>query len=164
MYSICPGNRFADATIWIAIACVTAAFDFKRLRDASGEEVPFPCSITPRSVAVGVLASVASPSADQVPWDCWATRALCYTGEYAKQFRLLQARESDVDLDSKSAVYAFVIRWLTTAPPLCFVRSMAFSIASLSPCYIVSINHQLSSPECSLPSRRGSDNCDTCRC
>ncbi|KZT69384.1 cytochrome P450 [Daedalea quercina L-15889] len=61
---ICPGRRFADASIWLAIASIVATFNVRKVRDAEGRETDpvveftsgsvshphdFECSITPRS-------------------------------------------------------------------------------------------------------------------
>ncbi|EPT01291.1 hypothetical protein FOMPIDRAFT_1120739 [Fomitopsis schrenkii] len=61
---ICPGRRFADISIWLAIASLTATFDISRAKDAMGNDivpeakfisglssspVPFPCALKPRS-------------------------------------------------------------------------------------------------------------------
>ncbi|KAF9225697.1 cytochrome P450 [Gyrodon lividus] len=61
---ICPGRHTADASLWIGIATMLAAFDFARVKDSQGNEVEFepsyvngvirrpvsfPCSISPRS-------------------------------------------------------------------------------------------------------------------
>ncbi|KAH7886702.1 cytochrome P450 [Phlebopus sp. FC_14] len=61
---ICPGRYLAEASIWIAIASLLAAFQIKKARDERGEEIeirpqftsgqvvrpsPFKCEIVPRS-------------------------------------------------------------------------------------------------------------------
>lgn len=60
---ICVGRHFADASAWIAIACLLARFKFSKQIGADGEAIdfepqwsngiaihpyPFPCSVTPR--------------------------------------------------------------------------------------------------------------------
>ncbi|KZT00608.1 cytochrome P450 [Laetiporus sulphureus 93-53] len=67
---ICPGRRFADASIWLAIASIVATLDISRARDASGKEIvptasfvsgiasppmEFTCEIRPRSEEVSAL-------------------------------------------------------------------------------------------------------------
>ncbi|TFY56489.1 hypothetical protein EVJ58_g7611 [Rhodofomes roseus] len=61
---ICPGRRFADASVWLAIAGMVATFDIQKARDTLGKEItprvlyesgftsapaPFKCAIQPRS-------------------------------------------------------------------------------------------------------------------
>ncbi|PCH39690.1 cytochrome P450 [Wolfiporia cocos MD-104 SS10] len=36
---VCPGRNFADANVWLAIACITAVFDIRKSRDADGAEI-----------------------------------------------------------------------------------------------------------------------------
>lgn len=38
-YRICPGRRFADISIWLAIASLTATFDISRAKDAMGNDI-----------------------------------------------------------------------------------------------------------------------------
>ncbi|KAH9834641.1 cytochrome P450 [Rhodofomes roseus] len=72
---ICPGRRFADASIWLAIAAITATVDIRKARDSSGQEITppcsftsgavshakaFVCSMTPRSAAASLVASLAA--------------------------------------------------------------------------------------------------------
>jgi len=60
---ICPGQQFADANIWLAMANILAAFDIRKASDADGNEItpipeftsgfssrpePFLCEILPR--------------------------------------------------------------------------------------------------------------------
>ncbi|KAG2362788.1 cytochrome P450 [Suillus spraguei] len=60
---ICVGRHLADASLWIAVACLLARFKFSKQIDADGKTVefeprwssgmaihphPFPCSVTPR--------------------------------------------------------------------------------------------------------------------
>ncbi|KAF9254188.1 cytochrome P450 [Marasmius fiardii PR-910] len=64
---VCPGRHVADHSLWIAIAYLLWAFDFKKAVDSNGNEVepvinyhdglishpdPFKCQITPRSKEV----------------------------------------------------------------------------------------------------------------
>ena len=35
----CPGRELADASVWLAAACVLALFDVGRARDATGQEI-----------------------------------------------------------------------------------------------------------------------------
>ncbi|KZT69366.1 cytochrome P450 [Daedalea quercina L-15889] len=64
---ICPGRQLADSSIWLAIACMLATFDFERARDANGNEIipvtefmpgavshprEFACSLRPRTQKV----------------------------------------------------------------------------------------------------------------
>ncbi|KAK7048410.1 O-methylsterigmatocystin oxidoreductase [Favolaschia claudopus] len=63
---ICVGRHNAEATVWFTIVSVLATFKISKAKDAAGNEIeinavysdgmvshprPFPCSITPRSVA-----------------------------------------------------------------------------------------------------------------
>ncbi|PCH43263.1 cytochrome P450 [Wolfiporia cocos MD-104 SS10] len=68
---ICPGRQFADASVWLAIANIIAMMDISKKKDSTGKEIipdviypsgfivhvlPFPCTITPRSMkAEGVI-------------------------------------------------------------------------------------------------------------
>ncbi|PCH45080.1 cytochrome P450 [Wolfiporia cocos MD-104 SS10] len=69
---ICPGRHFADASIWLAIACTAALFDIRKARSADGQEITpapdfntgfvshpkrFPCEIKPRSAGTKKLLS-----------------------------------------------------------------------------------------------------------
>ncbi|KAL6308002.1 cytochrome P450 [Sparassis latifolia] len=69
---ICPGRRFADEAIWIAIANIVATLNISKARDAHGEDITpplafsggfsncpalFRCSILPRSKAAVDLVS-----------------------------------------------------------------------------------------------------------
>jgi len=66
----CAGLHMARSTVWISIVSMLATFDIARAKDAAGNEiecstdytegmsghpVPFECTITPRSHAVGLL-------------------------------------------------------------------------------------------------------------
>ncbi|KAG2153603.1 cytochrome P450 [Suillus bovinus] len=68
---ICPGRHLAEASIWSAMVCVLAVFNFYRAKDETGREIeieprwhgrltvqptPFPCSITPRNAIMDVTA------------------------------------------------------------------------------------------------------------
>jgi len=70
---ICPGRRFADVSVWLAVANIVAAFDIRKARDADGKEItppllfvpgavshprPFKCSITLRRQATDILAGL----------------------------------------------------------------------------------------------------------
>jgi len=70
---ICPGRRFADTSIWLAMATIIATLDVGKARAASGEEITpsqsftpgavrhaehFECSIQPRMVATSLIASL----------------------------------------------------------------------------------------------------------
>ncbi|KAI0776613.1 cytochrome P450 [Trametes elegans] len=70
---VCPGQAFADGTVWLAMAHVVALFDIGKAVDASGNEInppaaftsgftsgpaPFLCKITPRSDKTAALLSV----------------------------------------------------------------------------------------------------------
>ncbi|KAH9917072.1 cytochrome P450 [Fomitopsis serialis] len=73
---ICPGRRFADRSIWLAMAAMIATLDIRKARDASGEEITprmaftsgsvtshaedFVCSISPRAAATSLIASIAT--------------------------------------------------------------------------------------------------------
>ncbi|KAI0363937.1 cytochrome P450 [Pilatotrama ljubarskyi] len=61
---ICPGKDFADASVWLAMACVISLFDIRKAVDCCGDEItpppefysgfvghpkPFPCIIQARS-------------------------------------------------------------------------------------------------------------------
>ncbi|TFY58455.1 hypothetical protein EVJ58_g6405 [Rhodofomes roseus] len=61
---ICPGQKFADSSVWLAAACIIAAVDISQILDESGKSVQppaafdevfvshpkdFPCNIKPRS-------------------------------------------------------------------------------------------------------------------
>jgi len=61
---MCPGRHLADASLWSAMACMLAMFDFAKVKDAQGKEINiddaewsdgltsrptnFKCAITPR--------------------------------------------------------------------------------------------------------------------
>ncbi|KAG2111177.1 cytochrome P450 [Suillus discolor] len=68
---ICPGRHLAEASIWSAIVCMLAVFNFSRAKDETGKEIeieprwnpgltvrplPFPCSITPRNADMDITA------------------------------------------------------------------------------------------------------------
>jgi hypothetical protein len=36
---VCPGRHMADATVWASIASLLSVFDFKKARDAEGNEI-----------------------------------------------------------------------------------------------------------------------------
>jgi hypothetical protein len=36
---VCPGRYMGDATVWASIASLLAVFDFKKARDAEGNEI-----------------------------------------------------------------------------------------------------------------------------
>ncbi|TFY60472.1 hypothetical protein EVJ58_g5133 [Rhodofomes roseus] len=70
---ICPGRRFADVSIWLAVANIVAAFDVRKAQDADGKDItpplafvpgsvshprPFKCSIAARNVAMELLADL----------------------------------------------------------------------------------------------------------
>ncbi|KAH9917085.1 cytochrome P450 monooxygenase [Fomitopsis serialis] len=64
---ICPGRRFADVSVWLAVANIVAAFDIRKARDAGGKEITPPlsfvpgavrCLITPRMQATDILAGL----------------------------------------------------------------------------------------------------------
>lgn len=44
---ICPGQAFADATLWIAMAGIIASFDVRPPLDAEGAEVCPPAAFRP---------------------------------------------------------------------------------------------------------------------
>ncbi|EIW84716.1 cytochrome P450 [Coniophora puteana RWD-64-598 SS2] len=61
---VCPGNHFADASIWAAVASMITAFRFEKVKDEQGRDIdfepawasgttsypqPFPCRIVPRN-------------------------------------------------------------------------------------------------------------------
>lgn len=61
---ICPGRHMASATVWLAIVTVLSMFNIRKVKDASGNEIPlngdytdglishplpYQCSVTPRS-------------------------------------------------------------------------------------------------------------------
>ncbi|CCM01370.1 uncharacterized protein FIBRA_03420 [Fibroporia radiculosa] len=67
---ICPGRQLGERSIWLAVARITATFDIKKARDASGVEItpeasfppgsvshpkPFVCDIRPRSEKAAML-------------------------------------------------------------------------------------------------------------
>ncbi|KZT69371.1 cytochrome P450 [Daedalea quercina L-15889] len=67
---ICPGRRFADSSVWQAMANITATFDIRKARDVRGDEITpagtfasglinhphkFQCSITHRSGQAAAL-------------------------------------------------------------------------------------------------------------
>ncbi|KDQ11855.1 hypothetical protein BOTBODRAFT_635564 [Botryobasidium botryosum FD-172 SS1] len=77
---ICPGLHFADATIYITVVSILAAFNISKPRDENGSEVEldvpytlgliscpenFECAIQPRSVAV---ASLVRTAAEEQGW------------------------------------------------------------------------------------------------
>lgn len=39
---ICPGRRFADTNIWLAMAHLVAIFDIQKARDSEGNEITPP--------------------------------------------------------------------------------------------------------------------------
>jgi cytochrome P450 len=41
---ICPGQHFAEANIWLAIARIVATFEISRMMDNQGEEINPPAS------------------------------------------------------------------------------------------------------------------------
>ena len=41
---VCPGRYIGDATVWASIASLLSVFDFKKARDAGGNEI----NITPK--------------------------------------------------------------------------------------------------------------------
>ncbi|KAG9318014.1 hypothetical protein JVU11DRAFT_77 [Chiua virens] len=66
---MCPGRYTADASIWVGVVSILAAFNIKKARNETEEEIdfgptfthgittaphPFPCAITPRSLNNGV--------------------------------------------------------------------------------------------------------------
>lgn len=68
---ICPGRHLAEASIWSAIVCMLAVFNFSRAKDETGREIEieprwqggitvrpmtFPCSITPRNADMDITA------------------------------------------------------------------------------------------------------------
>lgn len=68
---ICPGRHLAEASIWSAMVCMLAVFNFSKPKDEAGREIeikpewhggltvrplPFPCSITPRNADMDVTA------------------------------------------------------------------------------------------------------------
>lgn len=48
--SICPGRRFADVGIWLAMASIMAIFDIRKAKDDDGGEITPPLSFIPGSV------------------------------------------------------------------------------------------------------------------
>ncbi|KAI0061754.1 cytochrome P450 [Artomyces pyxidatus] len=74
---ICPGRHIVDATLYIVVASVLAAFTIGKAKDAEGNEipvdgdayegsivsqpVPFKCSIVPRNQAARALVSALTP-------------------------------------------------------------------------------------------------------
>ncbi|KAI0691739.1 cytochrome P450 [Earliella scabrosa] len=69
---VCPGQAFADASLWLAIAHLVAAFDIRKPLDEAGKEYtppaafkagftsqpqPFKCRIVPRSGKVAAVIS-----------------------------------------------------------------------------------------------------------
>ncbi|KAI0720390.1 cytochrome P450 [Fomitopsis betulina] len=77
---ICPGRRFADTNIWLAMAHLVAIFDIEKARDSEGNEItppvafesglsspplPFRCSMKPRSLqAQDLIRAAAQPNAN----------------------------------------------------------------------------------------------------
>ncbi|KAG2132012.1 cytochrome P450 [Suillus bovinus] len=68
---ICPGRHLAEASIWSAMVCMLAVFNFSRAKDETGKEIEiephwhggltvrpksFPCSITPRNADMDITA------------------------------------------------------------------------------------------------------------
>ncbi|EIW84708.1 cytochrome P450 [Coniophora puteana RWD-64-598 SS2] len=66
---VCPGNHFADASLWASVTSMLATFRFEKARDGQGREIefepkwasgttsyprPFPCRIVPRNPGVDV--------------------------------------------------------------------------------------------------------------
>ncbi|EIW86001.1 cytochrome P450, partial [Coniophora puteana RWD-64-598 SS2] len=64
---ICPGRYLAEGSLWSAMACLLATFNFSKLKDEEGRELGvepcwttglsthprgFKCSITPRSLSI----------------------------------------------------------------------------------------------------------------
>ena len=47
MDRICPGQAFADQTLWLAMASIIATFDVRRPLDAEGREVTPPANFRP---------------------------------------------------------------------------------------------------------------------
>lgn len=47
---ICPGRRFADSSIWLAIANIIAMFDIRKVRDNAGREIEPAVEFTSGSV------------------------------------------------------------------------------------------------------------------
>ncbi|TBU28432.1 cytochrome P450 [Dichomitus squalens] len=69
---VCPGQAFADATLWLAIASLIATLDIRKVVDPSGAEItppasfkpgftsqpqPFPCKIVPRTEMIAAVIS-----------------------------------------------------------------------------------------------------------